>query len=230
MACWRTAPAGSCSHWHARCWQPSAASNFLCHRYPAANRGTAPVAEEPCTSSSASPLHNSISKVSIPHDRLRQSARHACFTHAFPAVCPQHSARPQNNIHHHPGGPASQIALSSDDRLPSSTAKKTAPQNNSTNYQSYSISIIPGQDHRGRGKRLRLPSSPLIENASEQLSLPKHSAPRHFRSRLAVGSRTGAVSRRLSLSPDAKPHVGMGVSMAITIATAIRFTKTNAAL
>jgi hypothetical protein len=63
-----------------------------------------PVAEKPCTSSSASPPHNSISKALIPHDRLRQSARHACFTHAFPAVCPQHPAKLQNHIHHHPGG------------------------------------------------------------------------------------------------------------------------------
>jgi len=62
-----------------------------------------PVAAHPCASPSASPPHNSISQASIPHDRLPQSALHACSTHASAAVCPQDPAKLQNRLHRRPG-------------------------------------------------------------------------------------------------------------------------------
>ena len=92
---------------------------------------TAPVAEKPCTSSSASPPHNSISEASILHDRCCQSAPSACSSHVFPAVCAQLTEQLPGCAELPPATASSQLAMPSTHRYPSSTAKKTGPQNHS---------------------------------------------------------------------------------------------------
>ena len=101
-ACCRTASANNCCPWPALCSPPKAANRFRPRPCRTANPGTVPVAVKPCMSSSASPRHNSIWQPSIPHDRLRQSGRPACSTHAFTEVCPYHPATLQNLLHRRP--------------------------------------------------------------------------------------------------------------------------------
>src|ERR1017187_4821826 len=85
-----------------KCSPPRDANRCLCRPCPTATSGTVPAAEKPCGSSNASPRHNSIWHPSIPHDRLRQSGRPACSTHAFTEVCPYHPATLQNLLHRRP--------------------------------------------------------------------------------------------------------------------------------
>src|ERR1035441_9452493 len=89
MACSPTASANNCCPWHAHCSPNRDANRCLFRHCLIALRGTAPVAEKPCASSSASPLHNSISQPSIPHDRCCQPAPPACSTHVCAPVCAQ---------------------------------------------------------------------------------------------------------------------------------------------
>jgi hypothetical protein len=49
------------------------------------------------------------------------------------------------------------------------SGEKAALKNHSPKYQMRFNIHIPNQDHRDRGKRLRLPSNLLIENASDQV-------------------------------------------------------------
>jgi len=90
-----------------------------------ATSGTVPDAEKPCGSSSASPPHNSISQVSIPHDRLCQSAPPACSMHVFAGVCAQHAQQLQNYVRRHHRTARLHTAHPTAHRFPSASTTKT---------------------------------------------------------------------------------------------------------
>src|ERR1700719_904922 len=90
-ACYPTASANNCSPWLAHGSPHRVANRCLFRHCLIALRGTVPVAEKPCASSSASPPQNSISQASIPHEYRRQHAPTACSLHVSTAVCAQRS-------------------------------------------------------------------------------------------------------------------------------------------
>src|SRR5579859_4392586 len=123
MACSPTASAKNCCPWHAPCSPHRDANRCLFHPGLIALPGTAPVAEKPCASFSASPLPNSISKASIPHEHRRQNAPTACALHVSPAVCTPRSEQLHGHAHSHPEIAAPQSAMPSDRCCASSTTK-----------------------------------------------------------------------------------------------------------
>src|SRR5579863_1234262 len=142
IACSPTASANSYYPWHAPCWPPRAASRCHSHRRRTATSGTVPGAEKPCASSSASPLHSSISQALIPHDCLHQSARSACSTHVCEAVCAQLAVHPQGHGPRHPKAALLHPADAPAQLSPSSPAKNTPPKITRPSNEHNSISII----------------------------------------------------------------------------------------
>src|ERR1017187_55427 len=101
-ACCPTASANNCCPWRAHCSPNRDANRCLSRRCPIALRGTAPAAERPCASSSASPLQNSTSQPSIPHEHRRQHAPTACSLHVSAAVCASRSEQLHGYAQSHP--------------------------------------------------------------------------------------------------------------------------------
>src|SRR5450755_3098668 len=122
-ACSPTASANNCSPWHAHCSPNRDANRSLFRHCLIALPGTAPVAENPCASLSASPPQNFISQASTPHEHPRQHAPTACSLHVSAAVCASRSEQLHRYPQSHPEIAGSQIALSSAHRCPSSTTK-----------------------------------------------------------------------------------------------------------
>src|ERR1019366_547507 len=122
-ACSPTASANNCCPWLAHCSPHRDANRCLFRRCLIALRGTAPVAEKPCASSSASPPQNSISQASIPHEHRRQHAPTACSLHVSAAVCALRSEQLYGYAQSHPEIAGSRIALPSAHRFPSPTTK-----------------------------------------------------------------------------------------------------------
>ena len=90
--CSPTASANNCCPWHAlgspprdvnRRFPPGSPPDCALWHCPAAEKALQ------APQKGASPLHRLISQASTHHDRLRQSARPACSSHACPAVCAQ---------------------------------------------------------------------------------------------------------------------------------------------
>jgi hypothetical protein len=145
-------------------------------------------------SSSASPRHNSIWQPSIPHDRLRQSGRPTCSKHAFTEVCLYLPATLQNLLHQGPETTRYRSAASPAYQFSSLSAtmfdhKILYPA------QQTAFNIHKSKpDHRVRGKRLRLPSHPLIETAPHvQTAKPWPSCAGRFRCRLTVTARNSLI-------------------------------------
>ena len=127
-ACCPIASANKCCPWLAHCSPLRGANRCLFHHCLIALHGTVPAAEKPCASSSVSPLHNSTSGASILHDRCCQSAPPACSSHVFPAVCAQLTKQLLGSGQLHPATAASQLAMPSTHRYPSSTTKNQPPE------------------------------------------------------------------------------------------------------
>jgi hypothetical protein len=123
MACSPTAFANNCCPWRAHCSPNKAASRCLCRHCLIALHGTVHAAEKPCASSSVSPLQNSISQASTPHEHRRQHAPTACSSHVSAEVCASGSEQLHRSAQSHPEIAESQIALLLDHRCPSSTSK-----------------------------------------------------------------------------------------------------------
>src|ERR1700687_1529721 len=123
MACCPTASANNYCPWHARCSPTRVTTRCLFHPCLIALRGTALAAEKPCASSSGSPPQNFTSQASIPHEHRRQHAPTACSLHVSAAVCASHSEQLHGYAQSHPEIAASQIALPSAHRYPSSTTQ-----------------------------------------------------------------------------------------------------------
>src|SRR5215475_1627924 len=119
--CCRIASANNCCRWHAPCSPHRVANRSLCCPCPTTHSGSAPAAEKPCASSNASPLHNSTSQASIPHEPRRHPAPPACFSHVFPAVCVTDGQQPHLLAQPCSRTAPSQIAPPSDPRPPSAT-------------------------------------------------------------------------------------------------------------
>ena len=149
-ACSPTASANNCCPWLAHCSPHRVASRCLYRHCPIALRGTVPVAEKPCVSSSASPPQNFISQASIPHEHRRQHAPTACSLHVSAAVC----ASPSQQLKHH----SNRIPKTPDPRsrcrrltVGHPQRPKTGPQNHSPEAQILFNIHNPSQDHRNRG-------------------------------------------------------------------------------
>src|SRR5258708_19164320 len=123
MACSPTASANNCCPWCAHCSPNRDANRCLFRCCLIAPRRTAPVAEKPCASSSASPPQNSISQASIPHEHRRQHAPTACSLHVSTSACAPRSEQLHGYAQSHPQIAGSQFALPSAHRCPSSTTK-----------------------------------------------------------------------------------------------------------
>src|SRR5580704_16779318 len=97
--CCPIATVNNCCRWHERCSLNRDA--ILCSGCSCltAHHGTAPAAEKPCASLSATPQQNSTSQASIPHDHCCQPAPPTCSSHVYPEVC-----LPPNQ-HPHPHAP-----------------------------------------------------------------------------------------------------------------------------
>ncbi len=118
-----TASAKSYCLSRAHCSPNRAANRCLFRHFLIALRGTVPAAEKPCASSNGSPLQNSISQAWIPHEQRRQHAPTACSLQDSAAVCASRSEQLPGYSQSHPEIAASQIALPSDHRCPSSATK-----------------------------------------------------------------------------------------------------------
>src|SRR5579863_10169982 len=81
------ASSGLFCRWHEHCSLNRDAILCRCCSCLTAHHGTAPAAEKPCTSLSATPQQNSTSQASIPHDHCCQPAPPTCSSHVYPEVC-----------------------------------------------------------------------------------------------------------------------------------------------
>jgi hypothetical protein len=123
----------------------------------------------------------------IPHDAQHQPGLSTCSLHADAFLCQTHPLRSCHRPSLSKPSARQPTTYLCTHRLPSTSQPIHAPQNPHNGPEAlFNIHRSPA-DHRVRLERLRLPSSLLIETASNHLrAFPQAYCPRRFRSRLAT--------------------------------------------